>query len=443
MELNYIIIALIGLVILIILILIMRNKAPQQQYLPTGQMAMVSEDLYQSVKAQNEVLQKQLAEKEIEIRKWMSAVATAQQEAVFLKQKIAENEAQSSDLQQQLTLQFEQIANRMLEAKGNALSVQQNQQLGHLLQPLQIKLREFQQDLNQKFLEESKEKVSLRKEIEQLRDLNVQLSSDAINLTSALKGQSKVQGDWGEYQLELILEKAGLLKGIHFFAQLSLLDDDGHQKRPDFIIQLPDQKHLIIDSKVSLTAFERYHNAQDPEERKMHLKAHIDSMRKHVDQLSKKNYTQLHQITSPDYLLLFVPLEGAFSSAAHADPELFTDALERNIVLVTSTSLVATMRTVSHIWKQEKQARSVQEIARQSGLLYDKFVGFVDDLKTVGQRLDSAQSAWHDAYNKLSNSSKFGDTLVGRAEKIRALGARNSKMLSPELTQQDEENEIV
>jgi DNA recombination protein RmuC len=439
MDIYYIIIALIILLIVVTILVLLRPKPAQQQYLPTSQVPMVSEDLYQSVKAQNDTLQKQLTEKEAEIRNWMSASTAAQQETGFLKEKLAENNTQASDLQHQMTLQFEQIANRMLEAKGNTLSNQQQQQLGHLLQPLQHKIREFQQDMNQKFLEESKEKVSLRKEIEQLRDLNVQLSSDAINLTSALKGQSKVQGDWGEYQLELILEKAGLLKGVHFHAQLSLLDDDGHQKRPDFIIQLPDQKHLIIDAKVSLTAFERYHNAQDPEERKMHLKAHIDSMRRHVDQLSKKNYTHLHQISSPDYLLLFVPLEGAFSSATLADPDMFTDALSRNVVMVTSQSLVATMRTVSHIWKQEKQARSVQEIARQSGLLYDKFVGFVEDLKTVGTRLDSAQSAWHDAYNKLSNSSKYGDTLVGRAEKIRALGARNSKLLSPELIQDEEE----
>jgi DNA recombination protein RmuC len=396
---------------------------------------MVSQDLYLAIKAQNELLQQKVAEKEQELRQSLSEVATQTQMNIQLHDQIGQLKIDAGTIQTTLALQFEQIANRMLEEKGHSLNIQQQQQLGHLLQPLQTKIREFQQDMDIKFLEEAKSKMSLKKEIEQLRDLNQQLSQDAINLTSALKGQSKVQGDWGEYQLELILEKAGLQKGIHFVTQTTLLDDAGQMKRPDFIIQLPEKKHLIIDSKVSLTSFERYFNATDTDQRKVHLRAHIESMRRHVDQLSKKNYTHLDQLNSPDYLLLFVPIEGALQIAVQADPELFSDALQRNVVIVSGTSLVATMRTVSHIWKQDKQDRSVQEIARQSGLLYDKFVAFVDDLKTVGVRLDSARNAWEDAYNKLSNSTKFGDTLVGRAEKIRSLGARNSKTLPHELTE--------
>ncbi|HNE28749.1 MAG TPA: DNA recombination protein RmuC, partial [Saprospiraceae bacterium] len=230
-------------------------------------------------------------------------------------------------------------------------------------------------------------------------------------------------------------EKAGLVKGIHFLTQHTFRDDDGAAKRPDFIIQLPENRQLIIDAKVSLTAFERFFNENDPSQRDQHLRAHVQSLRSHVENLSRKNYQQLYQINSPDYLLLFVPLESALSTAAQADPRLFTDALERNIVLVTTSSLLATMRTVSHLWKQEKQTRSVLEIARQSGLLYDRFVAFVEDLRAIGSRLTAAQSAYDDAMNKLVNASRHGDTLIGRAEKIRDLGAKASKSLPSDLVE--------
>jgi DNA recombination protein RmuC len=223
---------------------------------------------------------------------------------------------------------------------------------------------------------------------------------------------------------------------VHFLTQTTFRDEEGAAKRPDFIIQLPENKQLVVDSKVSLTAFERYFNTADPAEREAHLKAHVMSLRSHVDNLSRTNYQHLHQINTPDYLLLFVPLEGALSIASQADPRLFTDALERNIVIVSTSSLLATLRTVAHLWKQEKQTRSVLEIARQSGLLYDKFVAFVDDLRTIGARLDNARSAYDDAMNKLTNAARPGDTLVGKAQKIKELGARTTKSLPPELVEE-------
>lgn len=284
------------------------------------------------------------------------------------------------------------------------------QQLDAVLLPLKEKIRDFELNVNRKFTEETKEKISLKKEIEQLRDLNVQLSQDAHNLTSALKGQSKVQGDWGEFQLELLLEKSGLVKGIQVFEAQSSFDEHGAVKRPDFLIVLPDNKHLVINAKVSLTAFERWYNEPDQLVRDKHLKAHVDSLRSHVDNLSRKNYQTLYQINTPDYLMLFVPLDSALITAAQADPKLFTDALEKNIVLVTSSTLLATMRTVAYLWKQEKQASSVQEIVRQSGYLYDKFVSFVDDLKNIGSKLNAAQSAYDDAMIKITNASRPGDT---------------------------------
>ncbi len=436
MDIYYTLVAIVIFAILILLFLLFGKK-----HVHTG-VPTVSQDLYQAVQTELQHSQSRLKELETELRMQIAKIAALQQERESLLAQMTQYKQDAADLHKQMALQFEQIANRMLEEKGRILTQHQHQQLGHLLTPLHSKIREFQEDLDKRFLEESKDKSGLKKEIELLRELNQQLSADASQLASALKGQSKVQGDWGEYQLELILEKAGLMKGIHYQTQVSMVDEAGSQKRPDFIIELPDQKQLIIDAKVSLTAFERYHNATDPEQRKQFLKMHVDSIRRHVEQLSKKNYTHLEQVTTPDYLLLFIPIESALSSATHADPELFTDALSRNIVIVSTTSLVATMRTVAHIWKQEKQTRSVQEIAKQSGLLYDKFVAFVEDLKNVGTRLDQAQSAWQDAYNKLSQSSKYGDTLVGRAEKIRELGARNTKFLPLEFVNESlEESE--
>jgi DNA recombination protein RmuC len=239
-------------------------------------------------------------------------------------------------------------------------------------------------------------------------------------------------------QLEILLEKSGLQKGTHFLTQATFRDESGAAKRPDFVIQLPDNKQLIVDSKVSLTAFERYFNATDPAEREQSLKAHVASLRNHIDNLSRTNYQSLYQINTPDYLLLFVPLEGALTAAAQADPRLFTDALERNIVIVSTSSLLATLRTVAYLWKQEKQAKSVLEIARQSGLLYDKFVAFVDDLRAVGARLDNARSAYDDAMHKLTNAARPGDTLIGKAEKIKELGARATKSLPPEMLDNDQ-----
>ena len=216
--------------------------------------------------------------------------------------------------------------------------------------------------------------------------------------------------------------------------QTSFKDHEGKEKRPDFIINLPENKHLIIDSKVSLTAYEKFFNSDNEEKKIKHLKRHIDSTRQHLKDLNKKNYQQLYQINSPDYLLMFVPIEPAFNLAVTEDKKLFLDALDRNIIMVTTSTLLATMRTVAYIWKQEKQKKSVIEIARQSGLLYDKFVNFVNDLKGIGLRIDAAKKSHDDAMNKLVDSKKIGDTLIGRAEKIKELGAKTNKVLPKELT---------
>ena len=412
-----------AVVVVLIVVLLLRNK----QELPHSE--QVPKSLYDAAVAQQEQTRTDLILREQELRTISGLLAARDQQIVHLQERLRVQQQEMQQSETRLKTEFENLANRLLEQKGAQMSQSNARQMQLILQPLREKIQEFEANMERKFVEETREKSGLKKEIEQLHSLNLQLSRDANNLASALKGQSKTQGDWGETQLQVLLENSGLQKGVHFTTQVTYQDQAGASKRPDFIIQLPDNKQLIIDSKVSLTAFERFYNDPDTTQKEKHLKAHIESIRAHVNDLSGKNYQNLPEINSPDYLLLFIPLESALTAATQADARLFSDALDRNIVLVTTSSLLATMRTVAHLWKQEKQNRSVQEIARQSGLLYDKFVTFVDDLRTIGTRLDQAHQAYGDAMNKLSSATRPGDTLIGKAEKIRELGAKATKML--------------
>lgn len=412
--------------------LLSRQQSATRVQLP-DQEQFVPRELYSHTQLQLEKLQVEWQGKEQELRDAHAQLAAREQQIFHLEQTLQSQKAEVANLQAKFQTEFENIANRLLEEKSQRFTAQNAQQLQSVLSPLRDKIKEFGEQVDRKFLEETREKASLKFELQQLHALNQQLSQDAHHLTNALKGQNKMQGDWGEMQLQTLLEHSGLQKGIHFQTQATFRDDDGAAKRPDFIIQLPDNKHLVVDAKVSLTAFERYFNTDDPTQRDQHLKAHIGSIRSHVDNLSRTNYQMLYQINTPDYLLLFVPLESALSVASQADPKLFIDALERNIILVTTSSLLATMRTVAHLWKQEKQTRSVLEIARHSGLLYDKFVAFVEDLKTIGARLDNARLAYDDAMHKLTHATRPGDTLIGKAQKIKDLGARATKSLPQDL----------
>ena len=396
----------------------------------------VAKPLFESLQNQLDICRDDLHDKETEIRSMTAQLAAAQQNLNHQQEKLLQQNDELQAIQEKARLEFENLANRLLEEKSQKFVAHNQEQISHLLNPLREHIKSFEEGINNRFREEAEGRIILKKEIEHLRELNQQLSQDANNLAGALKGGQKTQGDWGEVQLEMLLEKAGLEKNLHYTAQSSYRDDEGRQKRPDFIIHLPEDKHLIIDAKVSLTAYEQFYNTEDPKARQQFLRAHIDSLRSHVKDLSSKNYQQLYHINSPDYLLLFVPIEPAFTVALREDQRLFLDALEYNIVLVTTSTLLATMRTVSYIWKQEKQKRSVMEMARQGGLLYDKLCAFVDNLKEVGLRLDQAQHAWHDAMQKMSDSRKYGDTLIGRAERIRALGAKASRSLPKDLLEQ-------
>ncbi|MCB9080120.1 MAG: DNA recombination protein RmuC [Lewinellaceae bacterium] len=393
----------------------------------------VLREIHDALQTQADILRADLQERELEVRTLHGDLSARTQDLKNLETKLEEQKADLINLQEKARLEFESVANRLLEEKSQRFTAHNQEQMQQLLQPLRERIQSFETGIEKRFVEETRDRVSLKMEIENLRVLNQQLSLDANNLASALKGDNKTQGDWGELQLETLLEKAGLQKDIHYATQQSYTNEEGRRQRPDFIIHLPEDKHLIIDAKVSLSAYERYCQANDNGEKAPHLRAHLDSLRRHIKELGEKNYQQLYQINTPDYLLLFVPIEPAFALAIQSDHKLFTEALERNIVLVTTSTLLATMRTVSFIWKQEKQKNSVLEIARQSGLLYDKFCNFIEDLQAIGSRLDQAQHAYHDAMNKLVDSKKYGDTLVGRAERIRELGAKTSRSLPRDL----------
>jgi DNA recombination protein RmuC len=402
----------------------------------------ISKEIQNNLIAQIDSLKAEIREKETIIIQSEKEIGAKSQSIIHLEDRLANQQNEFQSLQNQSHTSFENIANRLLTENGKKFTLQNHEKLSETLLPLKEKIKEFEQGIEQKFLAGTKDLISLKKEIEHLKELNQQLSTDANNLVSALKGDSKSQGDWGEFQLEMLLEKAGLTKNIHFRTQTSFKNEAGQARRPDFIINLPAQKHLVIDSKVSLVAYEKFFNSNSKDEKDAYLKEHLRSFRNHIRDLGSKNYQQLYQINSPDYLLLFVPIEPAFSVALQEDTRLFLEALEKNIVLVTTSTLLATMRTVSYIWKQEKQKKSVLEIARQSGLLFDKFVNFVEDLKAIGHKIDGAQGAYHDAMNKLVDSKKFGDTLIGRAQKIKDLGAKTSKSLPQELLDfREEDNE--
>ncbi len=399
----------------------------------------VLKELYANIEKQFNGLQQEYSSLNSDYILVSKALSAKEQYADNLMEKLRTQNVELSKMQAQFTVQFENIANRLLEEKSQKFTHQNQVQLNSILQPLKEKIQDFEGKVERNYLEDTKQRISLKEEIKHLRTLNMQLSQDANQLVNALKGDSKTQGDWGEIQLEVLLEKSGLKKGIHFKTQTSYRDDAGRQKRPDFIINLPENKHLVIDSKVSLKAYEAYFNCEDQQEKAVYLKKHLDSLKNHIKDLSSKNYQRLYQINSPDYLLMFVPIEPALSLALQENNQLFLDALDRNIVIVTTSTLLATMRTVSYIWKQEKQKKSVLEIAKQSGLLYDKFVGFVNDLKDVGKKLNDARSAYDGAMNKLQDSKKFGDTLIGRAQRIKALGANASKSLPIEFEQEEKE----
>jgi len=335
-----------------------------------------------------------------------------------------------NEAKEALTIQFKNLANEILEDKSKRFTEQNAASLDALLKPLQTKLTEFKEQVNTTYGNEARERFALKSEIERLANLNLRMSDETRSLTQALKGDSKVQGNWGELVLESILESSGLRKGEEYLVQDSHTQTDGSRLQPDVVVKLPEGRSLVVDSKVSITAYARYAQTSDPAEAELELAAHIQSLRQHIQGLSGKNYSSLYGVGSVDFVLMFMPIEPAFLLALKTAPNLYQEALAKNIVLVCPSTLMATLRTVAHLWRQDHQNRNALEIAKQCGTLYDKFVGFVDDLEKLGQRLDQAQTSYHDAFNKLKTGK---GNLIRTAEKVRELGVKPSKNLSAPL----------
>ena len=335
-----------------------------------------------------------------------------------------------NEAKEALTSQFKNLANEILEDKSKRFTEQNAASLDALLKPLQTKLTEFKEQVSNSYGNEARERFALKSEIERLANLNLRMSDETRSLTQALKGDSKVQGNWGELVLESILESSGLRKGEEYLVQDSHTQTDGSRLQPDVVVKLPEGRSLVVDSKVSITAYARHAETTDPIVAEQELAAHIQSLRQHIQGLSGKNYSSLYGIGSVDFVLMFVPIEPAFLLALKTAPNLYQEALAKNIVLVCPSTLMATLRTVAHLWRQDHQNRNALEIAQQCGTLYDKFVGFVEDLEKLGQRLDQAQTSYHDAFNKLKSGK---GNLIRTAEKVRELGVKPSKNISTPL----------
>ena len=331
-----------------------------------------------------------------------------------------------NEAKEALTIQFKNLANDILDDKTRRFTEQNALSLDALLKPLQTKLTEFKEQVSTSYANESRERFALKSEIERLSALNVKMSDETRSLTQALKGDSKVQGNWGELVLESILESSGLRKGEEYLVQDSHTQVDGSRLQPDIVVRLPEGRHLVVDSKVSITAYARHAESVDTDTAQIELNAHIQSLRQHIQGLSSKNYSSLYGVGSVDFVLMFIPIEPAFLLALKSAPNLYQEALAKNIVLVCPSTLMATLRTVAHLWRQDHQNKNALEIARQCGALYDKFVGFVDDMEKLGQRIDQAQTSYHDAFNKLKTGK---GNLIRTAERVRELGVKPSKAL--------------
>ena len=391
------------------------------------------EDNINAIKELNEIAKQLSTEKhqlEIERTQDRAAIENA-------NEKLEEHKEEVSKLREQFAKDFELLANKILQEKSKTFTEQNKVNMETILNPLQEKIKTFEDKVDKTHKESIDYHAALRQQIVGLKELNVQMSKEAINLTNALKGDSKAQGDWGETQLELLLEKANLLKEVHYTTQGGYRDEDNKLKKPDFVINLPDSRHLIIDSKVSLTAYESYVSEEDETLKQAHLKKHIESIRKHFKELGDKKYEALYEINSPDYVLMFVPIEPALMVALSEVQNLYLEALDKNVVLVSTSTLLATLSTVSSMWRQENQKRNVLEIAEQAGRLYDQFVNLTDDLIKVGNQLKTVQGSYDSSMKKLTGRGN----LVKRVERIKELGAKTTKKMNQNLLSRAQEND--
>ena len=378
----------------------------------------------ESIRSEKEAINIQLTKKEVDFEN--------------LWQRNKEQKEEVEKLQEKFTKEFENLANKILDEKSNKFTEQNKENMKNILSPLQEKIQLFEKRVDDTHKEIIDYHAALRQQILGLREMNIQMSKETLNLTKALKGDSKMQGNWGELILERVLEKSGLEKDREYFVQQSHTTTDGNRVFPDVVINLPDGKKMIVDSKVSLTAYEKYINEEDESLKNGFLKEHVNSIKRHVEQLGDKNYQDLYQIESPDFVLLFIPMEPAFALALNEDITLYNKAFEKNIVIVTPSTLLATLRTIDSMWTNQKQQENAFEIARQAGALYDKFEGFVADLIKVGKKIDESKVEYQGAMNKLVDGS---GNLIKRVENLKKMGAKTQKSLPENILLRAEKDE--
>ena len=364
--------------------------------------------------------------------------ATLKTQHENLLEKLNNQKQEIEDLQKRLTTEFENIATKILKERSDEFSVSNHKNLSEILNPLKEKIQLFERKVDETYDKELRDKISLREEVRKLTELNARVSEEANNLTKALKGDVKKQGNWGEIVLERVLERSGLIRGQEYEREEVIEGSNSQTQRPDVIIHLPDNKHIIVDSKVSLVAYERMVSAELDDEKEKYLKEHILSLRSHVKLLSEKNYQNAFNINTPDFVLMFLPIESSFSIAVQDDADLFSYAWERKIVIVCPTTLLATLRTIASIWKQENQTKNAQEIARLSGTLYDKFIGFTEDMLKIKTNIDRVSGAYDDALKKMRTGN---GNIIRTAEKIKELGAKTGNKSLSVAFEENENNE--
>lgn len=383
------------------------------------------EERVKNLQSENERLLHDLEEADLQREQQLQQLAKAEAEFVGLREKLISQKQEMEDLQKKFTTEFENIANKILDKNSEKFTAVNQKNMSDVLNPLKEKILLFERKVDDTYKQGLKDQTDLRAELKKLYDLNSKISEEANNLTKALKGDVKKQGNWGEVVLERILERSGLNEGTGGYQrQFAENSEEGKRILPDIVINLPDNKHIIIDSKVSLISYERAVNATTETERLTYLKDHILSVKNHIKSLSAKHYQTAPKLNSPDFVLLFMPIESSFGVAVQEDHELFSFAWDLKVVLVSPSTLLATLRTIASIWQQENQTRNALEIARQSGALYDKFVGFITDMEKIGRGISNVQGNYNDAMNKLQTGS---GNLVGRIENIKKLGAKTSK----------------
>lgn len=394
-----------------------------------------AEERAENLKSEVEYLKSQLIQERDKVTDAMQSLESSRSYFKAQQEKIEEQKLEIKNNQEKFHKDFELIASRILEEKTNRFTEQNRANLDILLNPLKENIKSFEEKVERVYKAESDERNILKGHIGQLIEQSNLMSLETQNLTKALKGDNKKQGNWGEMILERVLERSGLVRDQEYRIQASLQSGEGIRFQPDVVIDLPDDKHLIIDAKVSLIAYERFVNCENEEENELFMRQHLASIRSHVNDLSSKSYSELYKINSPDFVMLFIPIESCFSIAVQKDADLFNYAWEKRVVIVSPTTLLATLRTIASMWKQERQNRNVMEIARLSGEMYDKFVGFIGDMDSIGKNIKQSQDAYDRALNKLSSGR---GNLSITAEKIKKLGAKASKQLDQRVIGEDE-----